>query len=78
MSDQVARVRVIKTGAGQRIDLPPGFALGGDEVILRRDGARFILEPVTRPSLLSVLDGMSNLDEALPDIADLPPEPVRI
>jgi antitoxin VapB len=78
MGDQVARVRLIRTEAGHRIDLPAGFVLGADEAILRRDGARLILEPVARPSLLSVLDGLADLDEEWPGIADPPPEPVRI
>ena len=78
MGDQMARVRLIRTAAGQRIALPPNFALGGDEAILRQDGDRHILEPVARASLLSILDGLAELDEAWPDIADPLPEPVRI
>ncbi|MCJ2070355.1 AbrB/MazE/SpoVT family DNA-binding domain-containing protein [Methylobacterium sp. J-030] len=77
MGERAARIRLIKTDAGQRIDLPPGFILGGEEAMLRQDGSRLILEPVAGPSLLSVLDRLDDLDEAWPDIADPAPEPER-
>ncbi|MEL6063078.1 MULTISPECIES: AbrB/MazE/SpoVT family DNA-binding domain-containing protein [unclassified Methylobacterium] len=76
----MARVRLVKTETetGQRLDIPPGFVLGGEEALLRQDRARLVLEPVCRPSLLSVLDGLADLDETWPDIADPVPEDVRL
>lgn len=78
MDGQVTRVRLVRTETGQRLDIPPGFALGGDEALLRQDGPRLVLEPVGRPSLLSVLDGLTDLDDMWPEIADPPPEDVRL
>ena len=78
MDGQVARVRLVRTEAGQRLDIPPGFVLGDDEALLRQVGDRLVLEPICRPSLLSVLDGLTDLDETWPDIADPVPEDVRL
>ena len=78
MDGQVTRVRLVRAEAGQRLDIPPGFVLGGDEALLWQDGPRLVLESVGRPSLLSVLDGLDDLDEPWPDIADPLPEEVRL
>ena len=78
MGEQVARVRLVRTPAGQRVDIPAGFALRGEEAILRADGSRLVLEPVSSASLLSVLAGLDDLDVDWPEIADPPPNEVRL
>ncbi len=77
MGEQV-RVRLVRTPDGQRLDIPPGFMLGGDEAILRHDGDRLVVEPVPGPSLLAILDRLADLDEDWPEIADTPPDAVRL
>ena len=77
MGEQI-RVRLVRTPDGQRLDIPPGFMLGGDEAILRHDGDRLLLEPVAKSSLLAVLDGLADLDEDWPEIADPPPDAVQL
>ncbi|MCJ2132834.1 AbrB/MazE/SpoVT family DNA-binding domain-containing protein [Methylobacterium sp. J-026] len=78
MGEPVVRVRLVRTPGGQRLDIPPGFMLGGEEVLLRQDGAKLVIEPVVRPSLIQILDGLECLDEDWPDIADAQPEDVRL
>jgi virulence-associated protein VagC len=43
-----ARAKVIRTGAGQAVQLPQdlGFPEGQTEVMVRREGNRVILEPI--------------------------------
>lgn len=78
MAEPTTRVRLVRTASGQRLDIPPGFMLGGDEAILRTEGDRLVVEPVAVPSLLSVLDSLDDLDEEWPDIEDGPPDDVRL
>ncbi|HJE23988.1 MAG TPA: AbrB/MazE/SpoVT family DNA-binding domain-containing protein [Methylorubrum populi] len=78
MAEPTTRVRLVRTAGGQRLDIPPGFMLGGDEAILRTDGDRLIVEPVAVPSLLSVLGTLDDLDEDWPEIEDGPPDDVRL
>lgn len=70
MGDLTARVRLVRTPDGERLDIPPGFMLGGDEAILKREGGRLVVETVARTSLLSVLAGLEDLDEDRPEIED--------
>lgn len=78
MAEPTTRVRLVRTAGGQRLDIPPGFMLGGDEAILRTDGDRLIVEPVAVPSLLAVLGTLDDLDEDWPEIEDRPPDDVRL
>ncbi len=46
------------------------------EMIMRREGARLIIEPAPPKSLLAVLDKLSPIQEEFPSIAELATEPV--
>ncbi len=37
--------KIVKTGAGQAVQLPEGFGFDADEVRVRRDGDCIVLEP---------------------------------
>ncbi|KQT57677.1 hypothetical protein ASG52_23265 [Methylobacterium sp. Leaf456] len=78
MGEQTARVRLVRTPDGQRLDIPPGFMLGGDEAILTAKDGRLVVEPVVRSSLLSVLSGLDDLDEDWPEIEDTAPSDVSL
>lgn len=69
-------VKLFKNGRNQAVRIPREFELPGDEAIMRKEGARLIIEPKPAKSLLSVLAGLKPLAEDFPRIADLPPGPV--
>ena len=78
MGDVTARVRLVRTPDGQRLDIPPDFMLGGAEAILTAKDGRLVVEPVARPSLLTVLSGLDDLDEDWPEIEDAAPGEVSL
>lgn len=66
-------VSLFRNGRNQAIRIPREFELEGTEAIIRKDGNRLIIEPVSRPNrLLALLDSWESLDEDFPDIEDLP------
>jgi antitoxin VapB len=69
-------VRLFKNGRNQALRIPRDFELPGNEAVVRKEGNRLVVEPVTRPSLLVVLASLEPLDEDFPEIEDLPPEDV--
>jgi len=72
------RVKIVKEGSKQSLPIPQEFQLAGDDVILRKEGERLVVEPVNRPSLLAVLASLPNLDDEFPNIDDPLPEPVDL
>jgi antitoxin VapB len=71
-------VRLFKNGRNQALRIPREFELPGDEAIIRREGNRLIVEPLARPSLLTVLAGLKPLEEDFPEVEDLPPNDVAL
>ena len=72
--DRARRVKLLRDGRGQTVRLPRGYELPGDEALLRREGAKLVLEPAAKRSLSEVLASLEPLDEPFPDIdGDLPP-----
>ena len=60
--------RLFRNGRNQALRIPREFELPGEEVIIRRDGPRLILEPVAKPGLLQVLAGLNPVDEAFTEV----------
>jgi antitoxin VapB len=77
MTDE-RRVKVFRTSRGQAIRIPPEFELHGVEAVMRKEGARLIIEPPHRRSLLSVISKFKPLTEKFPVIKDRAPEPVKL
>jgi antitoxin VapB len=73
------RVRIFKNGRNRAIRIPKDFELPGDEVVLRKEGDKLIVEPVY-PSLLSLLDTLETLEEDFPDVDEglLLPDAIEI
>lgn len=65
-------VRLFRNGANQAIRIPRGFELPGNRATIQKEGIRLIIEPVCKPSLLSLLSSLQPLDEDFPEIEDLP------
>ncbi|UWZ86017.1 antitoxin [Occallatibacter riparius] len=77
----VRQVRLFKNGRSQAVRIPREFELPGNEATLRRDErGRLILEAIPRPRLLDLLATWTPLDkkDQLPEIEDLPAEPVKL
>ncbi len=71
------RVRIFRNGRNQAVRIPREFEFAGEEAVLRKEGARLILEPAPAQSLLGVLARLKPLKDEFPVIADPPPDPVR-
>jgi antitoxin VapB len=71
-------VRLFRNGRNQALRIPRDLELPGRDAILRKEGARLVVEPVARPSLLAVLAKLKPLDEDVPRIESVPAEPVEL
>ena len=71
-------VKIFKNGRNQAVRIPREFELPGEDAIMRKDGARLIIEPAPPRSLLAVLATLEPLDEEIAPIVDLPLEPVEL
>lgn len=71
-------VRLFRNGRNQALRIPRDLELPGQDAILRKDGHRLIVEPVTRPSLLTVLASLHPLGEAFPEIDSPAAEPTEL
>lgn len=72
-------VKFFRNGRNQAVRIPREFELPGDGGIMRKEGARLVIEPdEKRLSLAEILDSLEPLDEEWPEIEDPPPEPVDL
>ena len=62
--------RLFRNGRNQALRIPRECELAGDEVLMRKDGDRLIIEPVRKGRLLTLLASMEPIEEAFPDIDD--------
>jgi len=72
------RVKLFRNGKSQAVPIPRGFELPGTEALVRKVGARLIVEPVQPKSLLAVLASLRPVGEEFPAIADRRPRPVDL
>lgn len=72
------RVKLIRNGRNQAVRIPREFELSGEEVILRKEGERLIIEPAPPRSLLALLATLEPIDEAFPPIPELPTDSVDL
>jgi antitoxin VapB len=73
------RVKVISRDGVQLVELPASVTLAEGDWTVRREGATLVLEPEMRKNastegLLALLATLEPLDEAFPDVDDLPLE----
>jgi antitoxin VapB len=82
MSDQSVfperRVMLFRNGRNQAIRIPREFELPGREAVIRREGARLVIEPMPPKSLLAVLATLQPIEEEFPPIDELPHDPVTL
>jgi antitoxin VapB len=65
---------LFRNGRNQAVRIPREFEMEGSEVLVRKDGERLILTPVRRHRLRDLLASWEPLDDALPEVEDLPPQ----
>ena len=68
-------VKILKNGRSQAVRIPREFELPGEDAIMRKEGARLIIEPAPPKSLLALLATLAPLDEEFPPIPDVAPGP---
>lgn len=61
-------VSLLISGQDQVLTIPQEFALSGTEVLLRKEGHRLIIEPISPSSLLSLLTTLQDITDNFPDI----------
>jgi len=72
-------VRLFKNGRNQAVRIPREFELPGEEALMHKDASgRLIIEPAPRKGLVALLASWTPLpkEDSMPEIEDLPPEPV--
>lgn len=76
--------KLFRHGANQAVDIPQGFELAGEDVTIRKDGERLIIEPArNKPTLEEVLARLAlepplDADERLEPFQDQPPQPFSL
>lgn len=72
-------VKVFRNGRNKAVRFPREFEPPGDEVIMRKEGDKIVIEPKQKKSsLLEWLAMLEPLDEQFPEIPDPPTEPEDI
>jgi len=61
-------VRLFRNGRNQAVRIPREFEFDADEVVVRREDDRIVIEPIRRRGLLATLATLSALDETMPDL----------
>jgi antitoxin VapB len=75
-------VRIFKNGRSRAVRIPKELDIFGDEVVMREEAGRIVMELPKRRELREVIDWLRaqpplGPDEQFPDIDDPPPEPVE-
>ncbi|MDT8364113.1 MAG: antitoxin, partial [Nitrosomonas sp.] len=63
-------VSLFRNGRSQAIRIPRDFELEGTEAIIRKEGDKLIIEPVSKKSLKELLAILPMLDTDFPEIVD--------
>jgi antitoxin VapB len=76
-------VKLFRNGRNQAVRIPREFELPGTDAIMRKEGDRLLLDPAPKNSIDRLLAALATLkdlteDEQLPEIEDLPPEPLDL
>jgi len=72
------RVRLVHAGGHQAIPVPAGFELPTDDVLVRREGSRLVIEPAPPRGLLALLATLEPIDDSFPPVEDRAPRAVDL
>lgn len=62
------QVRLFHNGRNQTLNIPHAFEMPSNDVVIRKEGEKLIIEPFKKRSLLELLATLPDIDEAFPDI----------
>ena len=72
------QVRLFRNGRNQALRIPRDLELPGRAATLRKEGPRLIVEPVARPSLLTVLQKLKPIVDEFPAIERPAPDTIEL
>jgi antitoxin VapB len=65
----IRRIKIFRNGRNQALRIPREFQLNTNEVTIRKEGIRLIIEPVEKVGLLATLATLPTLVEDFPDVS---------
>ena len=65
---------LFRNGRNRAVRIPREFEFEGSEVLMRKEGDQLILTPIRKSHLLDLLASWEPLNEAVPEVEDLPPQ----
>jgi antitoxin VapB len=66
---------LFRNGRNQAVRIPRELEMEGSEVLIRKEGDSLILTPIRKHRLRDLLASWTPMDDALPEVEDLPPAP---
>lgn len=66
---------LFRNGRNQAVRIPRELEMEGSEVLIRKEGDSLILTPIRKHRLRELLASWAPMDDALPDVEELPPQP---
>jgi antitoxin VapB len=61
-------VHLERVGSRQMLYIPREFELAGENVLIRKEGERLIVEPAQKSSLLAYLATLEPIEDEFPDL----------
>lgn len=71
-------VKIFRNGRNQAVRIPREFELPGEDAVMRKEGDKLIIEAAPPRSLLTLLRGLSPIEEDFPPFHDVPPDDVDL
>jgi antitoxin VapB len=69
------RAALFRNGSNQAVRIPRELEMEGSEVLIRKEGDTLILTPIRKHTLRDLLASWAPLEDALPEVEDMPPQP---
>jgi antitoxin VapB len=83
-SSRPREAKLFRNNRSQAVRIPVEFELPGDRVLIRREGGKLIIEPITKPTNLIELlaewkkEAPLGPEDQFPEIEDMPAKPEDI
>ena len=83
-SSRPREAKLFRNNRSQAVRIPAEFELPGDRVLIRREGGKLIIEPMTKPTNMIELlaewkkEAPLGPEDQFPEIEDMPAKPEEI